>query len=288
LKIKKLLRQFKAFVLLTRVQNLAIIGLTQYLVAIFLSHDKSQWIEVILDWRLFLVVGSTLMIAAAGYMINDYYDVKIDLINKPKKVVIGRILKRRPVLMMHTVLNLTGVFLGLVAYWPIGVVNFFCAFLLWVYSNQLKRWPLIGNICIAFLTGCSVLVIGVLYQEAFHLVVAYAVFAACVNLIREIIKDMEDLKGDASFGCKTLPIILGIPKTKIFIYILTAGFGVLFIIIAHKLQNFVLNNFFIVLTLPSIFLLYRLYKADRPAHFQALSQLCKLIMIGGIFSMALF
>lgn len=288
MKLLSISRQIKAFIQLTRVQNLAIITITQYFVAIFLCHDRSEWLHVLLDWHLFLTATSTALIAAAGYMINDYYDVKIDLINKPKKVVIGRILRRRPVLMMHTVLNFTGIALGLLAYWPIGIVNFFCAFLLWVYSNQLKRWPLVGNISIAFLTGCSVLVIGVLYQEQFHLVLAYAVFAACVNLVREIVKDMEDLKGDASFGCKTIPILIGIPRTKYLLYGLTAAFGVLFFFIAYKLQNDVLNNFFIVLTLPSIYFLFRLYRADRPAHFNSLSMLCKFIMMGGIFSMVLF
>ena len=133
---------------ITRFWNLLIIGLAQYFAALFLEQHAS-----LTDWRLFILSASTILIAAAGYIINDYYDVKIDLINKPERVVIGKEVNRRFALLFHSLLSLTGVALGFILNWKIGAINFMSAFLLWWYSNDLKRQPFIGNFVVALLTG---------------------------------------------------------------------------------------------------------------------------------------
>src|ERR1700755_641340 len=119
-----------ALLRLTRFWNLLIIGLAQYFTAFFLIGR-----ETLTDWKLFVLSASTMIIAAAGYIINDYYDVKIDLINKPERVVVGRGISRRYAILLHTALNAVGILFGLVLNWRIGVVNFFSVFLLWLYSN---------------------------------------------------------------------------------------------------------------------------------------------------------
>ncbi len=146
---------FKGILKITRVHNLIYIAFTQYLVAIFLSNHPIFWRETIFDIYLFMIVLSTNCIAAAGYIINDYYDVKIDYINRPDQVVVGKYLKRRMALAANSVLNFLGISLSLLVHWKIGVFSFACAFLLWWYSNHLKRLPLIGNIAIALLTSAS-------------------------------------------------------------------------------------------------------------------------------------
>src|SRR5690606_34862812 len=110
-------------------------------------------ISRLIDINLLLLVLSTLLIAAAGYIINDYYDVKIDYINKPKRVVVGRILKRRGVMVAHTILNFMGILIGFYLSIWVGIISVGSAFMLWWYSNQLKRLPFIGNFFIAVLTG---------------------------------------------------------------------------------------------------------------------------------------
>ena len=152
--------------------------------------------------------------AAAGYIINDYYDVKIDYINKPERVIVGTVLKRRVVLFWHTFLNFSAIIIGSFLDWKIGAIHFASAFMLWLYSNQLKRLPLIGNFIVALLTGLSISIITLYFGQNPILVHTYALFAFSISLIREIVKDMEDWKGDADFGCKTLPIILGVRKTS--------------------------------------------------------------------------
>ncbi|MFO0267636.1 MAG: UbiA family prenyltransferase, partial [Cyclobacteriaceae bacterium] len=145
---------------LTRLWNLAIVALTQYCTAGFLVSSST-----LTDWRLLVLASSTVMIAAAGYIINDYYDVKIDLVNKPDRVVVGKWIPRRFAILFHSFLSIAGTALGFLLSWPIGVINFFSAFLLWVYSNQLKRQPFIGNLTIALLTGSAVLLVEVLYHS---------------------------------------------------------------------------------------------------------------------------
>lgn len=278
----------KGFLRLTRFQNLLIIGLTQYMTAIFLIGPQELWWEYLTSIRLFLLSSSTILIAAAGYIINDYYDVKIDYINKPDRVIVGRVLKRRVVMVAHTVFNVLGIGIGFFLMPKLGLINFLAAFWLWLYSNQLKRLPFIGNLSIAFLTGLSICVVAIYYQENELLVYTYALFAFALTMVREIIKDMEDLKGDATFGCKTLPIIWGIHRTKILQYILLAIFIFLLIIMAAEVDKMVLKNFFLLLIIPVAYFIVRLARADSSKEFSFLSLYCKLIMLAGVISMMFF
>src|ERR1700733_1628946 len=128
--------KLSALLRLTRFWNLVVIGLAQYCTAVFLVGT-----ETLFDPRLLLMSVCTILIAAAGYIINDYYDIKIDLINKPERVVIGKNITRRYAILFHTVLSVVGVGGGFLVGWKIGAINFFSAFILWWYSNNLKRQP---------------------------------------------------------------------------------------------------------------------------------------------------
>jgi 4-hydroxybenzoate polyprenyltransferase len=270
----------RAFLRLTRFWNLVIIGLSQYFAALFLI-DRS----LLLDWRLFVLAASTVIIAAAGYIINDYYDIKIDLINKPQRVVIGKSITRRYALFFHSVLVVIGVALGFVISWRIGIVNFFSAFLLWWYSNSLKRQPFIGNLVVALLTSISILLINILYYTDNLLVIIYALFAFFMTLIREILKDMEDLRGDNTFGCRTLPIVWGIRKTKGMIYGLLILLSASVLLLNAQFVQLPFYYFVIFLYVPLGLLVLRLVRADTRKDFYWLSQWCKVIMLLGILSM---
>lgn len=266
---------------LTRFGNLVIIGITQYFTAAFLV-DKTA----LDDARLFLLSVSTVLIAAAGYIINDYYDVKIDYINKPERVVIGKNIPRRYAILFHVVLSAIGIVIGLFLSWRIAALNVLSVFLLWLYSNNLKRLPFIGNFSVAFLTGMSVWIVDLLYRHGSALIVIYASFAFFMTLVREIIKDMEDLKGDNTFGCRTLPIVWGLRRTKFFIYFILAVFALTVILINQFYEALPLEYFLIFLFIPLLILLYRLIRADTTRDFAVLSTFCKIIMLLGILSMA--
>ena len=267
---------------LTRFWNLAIIAFAQYFTAYFLFQQR---LLVFTDFWLFLIVAATVMIAAAGYIINDYYDIKIDLINKPDRVVIGKTITRRYAIFFHTVISVTGVGMGLLINWKVGAVNFVSVFLLWLYSNNLKRQPLIGNLVVSILTGLSIFLLSFLYEQYLPLVMTYSLFAFFMTLIREIVKDMEDMKGDTTFGCKTLPIVWGIRKTKSFLYGTILVFSFLVLWLDYQQLKISWIYFIPLLFVPMSLLFYRLLKADTKKEFYQLSQLCKIIMLLGICSM---
>ncbi|UXX80217.1 geranylgeranylglycerol-phosphate geranylgeranyltransferase [Reichenbachiella carrageenanivorans] len=272
---------------LSRFNNLIIIFITQYAGSIFLlNHNEPAW-YVLGDFRFFVLVLSTVIIAAAGYYINDYYDIKIDLINKPSKVIVGHTIKRRPVMIAHTTLNAIGILLGsMVSLW-IGFVHLVCAFLLWWYSNQLKRLPFVGNFVVAALTATTLLVLLVYYHSVDLLTMVYALFAFGITLIREIIKDIEDVEGDASYGGLTLPVWLGIRRTKWILFILIIPFVSSLVVFLLRVQNQYLLYYFGLLAVPFLHFLYRFAYADTKKHFSYLSRYCKWLIIAGIFSMAI-
>jgi 4-hydroxybenzoate polyprenyltransferase len=270
-----------SFLRLTRVWNLLILALAQYFTAIMLI-DRAN----VFDLRFFLLVTSTVLIAAAGYIINDYYDIKIDLINKPERVVIGKGITRRYAILFHTLLSMAGVAIGTFLNWKIGVLNFGAAFLLWWYSNNLKRQPLIGNIVVSLLTALSIVIVDSLYKTGNSLIFIYGAFAFFITLIREIIKDMEDLKGDDTFGCRTLPIIWGIRKTKYFIYGVLAVFSLTVVLLDVLYIDLPEYYFLVFLFAPLAILLYTLIKADTKKDYSRLSNFCKIILLLGVFSMA--
>ncbi|MCZ8353808.1 MAG: geranylgeranylglycerol-phosphate geranylgeranyltransferase [Cyclobacteriaceae bacterium] len=271
---------FSAMLRLTRFGNLLIIGFAQTATAFFLvgSHTWQTF-------SLWLLSSSTIIIAAAGYIINDYYDIKIDYINKPERVVIGKIIPRRFAILFHTLFSVSGIAIGFYLSWQIGVIHFFSAFMLWLYSNSLKRLPLIGNVVIAFLTSLSVFIIAVYYKTNFNLILIYALFAFFISLVREVVKDMEDLKGDITFGCKTLPILWGIRKTKFFLYTVLVVFVLIVLVLDSYFTILPSVYFMSFLFLPLAWFALRLHRADTVKDFRWLSNLSKIIMLLGIISM---
>jgi 4-hydroxybenzoate polyprenyltransferase len=271
-----------ALLRLTRVGNLLIIAFAQYFTAACLIG-----LHTLKDFHLLLLVASTVMIAAAGYIINDYYDVKIDYINKPERVVIGKGITRRYAILFHVVLSTLGILAGTFASWKIGIVNVMAVFMLWLYSNSLKRIAFVGNFTVALLTGLSILLVDFLYHAINPLIFIYAVFAFFMTLIREIVKDMEDLKGDNTFGCKTLPIVLGLRKTKFVIYIILGVFTLIVVILNHFYSALPFAYYLLFLFVPLVLFLVWLIRADMKKDFSMLSSICKAIMLLGILSMAL-
>lgn len=270
---------------LVRMTNLVIVALTQYLTRILLIGPRHEWKSIVTDIDMFVLSLSTVCIAAAGYIINDYFDVKIDIVNKPERVVVGRYLKRRWAMGAHQVLNVVGAILGLVVSPYVFIINVFSITLLWFYSERYKRLPFIGNFIVSLLTGLTLLILTVHYPANRHLVFIYAVFSFFISLIREVVKDMEDIRGDEAHGCRTLPIIWGIRRTKTFLYSVIIVFVLTLFVMARALQNNLLTLLFLLLLIPIALLVLRLYQADTRRDFKDISSLCKIIMLLGLITM---
>ncbi|NMM49773.1 geranylgeranylglycerol-phosphate geranylgeranyltransferase [Marinigracilibium pacificum] len=279
-------KKIVAFLQVTRWPNLLIIVLGQYLTAIFLI-EAGNWNDVLLSLRMAVLSLSTVILAASGYLINDYYDIKIDYVNKPQKVVIGKYIRRRHAMLAHTTLNFIGITMGLLLNYKVGLVNVFAAYLLWLYSNKLKRLPFWGNFSVAVLTALSIFSVYLIFPDNFQKVLLYSYFGFTLTFIREVIKDMEDIKGDEEFGCRTIPIILGIRATKRVLYVLIIVFTTSCILVCTIYNLYSLGIFFTALSIPWIIFIYQIYRADTQKSYRKLSTTAKLIMLLGLVSMTM-
>ena len=303
-----------AFLKLIRWPNLFFIALTQSLFY-FCVFDRLLLQAAFPHSHLlfFLLVSASVVIAAAGYIINDYFDVQIDAINKPQKVVVDKMVKRRWAIMWHWLLSSLGIVLSLyisykIGNWIIAIANIFCVLLLWFYSTTFKRKVLSGNIIIAALTAWVIVVVYffcganiINWQQAnipfdvnkfFKYVVLYAGFAFIVSLIREVVKDLEDMQGDAKYDCRTMPIAWGVPVSKVYTAVwLVVCVAALTIIQLYAVQLgwWPIALYGIVFTiLPLLWILRKLFKARVAEDYKQLSKQIKFVMLAGILSMLFF
>ena len=144
-------------------------------------------------WQVGLLVLSTVLIAAGGYVINDYYDVKIDYINKPEKVIVGKTISRRTTMLLHALLSYGGIFIALLVSWKLALADTLIVMLLWYYSNRLKCTPLWGNFAVGILTAMVVIVLPMYFGELKYAYLVFAFFAFLITIIRELTKDLEEL-----------------------------------------------------------------------------------------------
>jgi len=282
---------FSTFVLagfrLVRIPNLIILLLTSLMVYLYLVQPNPEW-HALLHIKIWLLTIAVVFTAAAGYVINDYYDIKIDYVNKPKRVVVGRIIARRTAIILHTVLNFIAVVLAILVSWKVCLSVFLSSVLLWYYANSLKRKPLTGNLAVAFLAGFSVYIIGLLREDESVAIILFSVFAFTISLIREIIKDMEDMKGDLAHDCKTLPIIIGEQKTKVLLFVLIALFTLMVAVWFYPKNEHLVMYCGVILFPLIIMMIVGLVIAKNTHQYRRISRLCKWIMLAGVLSMPLF
>ncbi|MBF9237087.1 geranylgeranylglycerol-phosphate geranylgeranyltransferase [Hymenobacter sp. BT683] len=280
---------------LVRWPNLLIMLLCLMLVRAGLLLPELPLTTALLNPRFAVLALAALLVAAGGYIINDYYDVKIDAINRPDRLVIGRVVNRRKAMLAHLLLSGAGVLLAGGLHLVLGAVTLGTALLLWGYSARFKRVALVGNVSIATLTAALVLLPELQLQlernESNSVVWPYALAAFLLTIVREIVKDVEDMRGDAQHGCRTLPLVVGVARTKWVAGTFLACLALLTLGATGRLfvsGYWPLGTWLVLLVLLPIAQLARLLlRADRRRHFEELSAWCKGIMLAGVLSMAL-
>ncbi|SDD68579.1 geranylgeranylglycerol-phosphate geranylgeranyltransferase [Niabella drilacis] len=301
-----------AFFRLVRYPNLIFIALTQAMFQ-YCIYDPIYGGQVPRNdlFQFILLVLASVFIAAGGNIINDYFDMNIDRINKPQKMIIGKYINRRWALVWHLLLSVLGIVLTAIAVnpfsrWYLVVANILCVLLLWFYSVKFKKEILIGNIVISLLTAWTIMIIflskfsfsdafgnGQVNQlKLFRFAVLYAGFAFMISLVREAIKDMEDIAGDQKYGCNTMPIAWGVNATKVYIAVwLTLLMALLLVVQFYILQlgwwpGVVYCVALIII--PAAYLFRKLIPAHTPEAYHYLSSVTKGIMLTGILSMGIF
>lgn len=300
---------FIAFLKLIRVENLFIIAVTQICIKYLVFapiNDFSRFTPALFS----ISLVSTLLIAAAGYIINDYFDVKTDKINRPETVVVDVSIKRRWAMIFHIIFSTMGLLLG--AYLAIKCHNLklisfqiLSIIFLWFYSTNFKKQLLVGNIVVSLLTA-TIPVMPMIYDFYFSVQVhdmalelfkpllkplvvitfGYAGFAFLTSFAREVIKDMEDYKGDVQTGCKTMPIVWGIITSKVvtfFTIVITMGLLLIAGIKFYSVQQLIAVYYIgALILLPLGILLIQIIRAKTSKDFKMASLLLKFIMLFGI------
>ncbi|HOP14673.1 UbiA family prenyltransferase [Lentimicrobium sp.] len=303
------------FIRLIRWPNLIVVVLTQILLryAIVGRVYAASGFSPAMDNFLFAVlIFTTVLIAAAGYIINDYFDIRTDVINHPDTVVLGKKIHRRKAIVYHIAMNVIALLGSVFLAWKAGSIKLAFVFimimvLLWLYSVRYKRTVLWGNLAVAFMSAMVVLVVWLfefymLRQQPEQFIAlygnmkmisrfffVYALFAFLISLMREIVKDMEDVHGDQQTGCRTLPVVHGIRTAKLVTFIAGSITGALIIIAVIKLisSGMVLPALYFsaVVFIPLLFICYRIAMAADKADFHLISKLLKLLMLAGILGL---
>lgn len=304
-----------AFFRLVRWPNLVFIALTQSLFYYCIILPSLPVDYYLLPHRLtqdiFLwIITSSVLIAAGGYIINDYFDINIDQVNKPGKMVVEKIINRRWAILLHFIFTTSGIvisfYVSLNSNKLIFLVNIISTLLLWFYSTTFKKKLLSGNIIISLLTAWTILVlffavnitnlirlsydseVKTTIRHIFKYAILYAGFAFIISLIREVVKDIEDMEGDEKYDCKTMPIVWGIPASKVFVAVwIIVLISALSIVQFYVLQlGWWLSSLYSILLIiwPLIWVLRKLYQAQVSKEYHQLSNVIKLIMLAGILS----
>ncbi|NBL64321.1 prenyltransferase [Flavobacterium sp. NST-5] len=297
-----------SFLKLIRYQNLLLIALMQLIFRYgFLATQPVPL--AMKDWQYILFVFATICIAAGGYLINNIFDIETDKINKPEDVVIGKTISEQKGYNIYIVLNIIGFGIGYYLADAVGKPAFASAFfiipaLLYIYANGLKQMILIGNLVIAFILGASILLIGIfdlipmIFPETqggikilMGILIDYAIFAFIINLMREIVKDLEDVNGDYNLGMNTLPIALGVSRTAKIVF--GISFVAMALIIYYINENLFYNNRIyatlyglLFILAPLIYFTIKIFSAKNQKQFAHLSQVLKWIIFFGILSIA--
>ena len=291
---------------LIRYQNLLLLAFMQLLFRYGFLKFQTKFLSLT-DWQYGLLVLATVLIAAAGYVINDILDQETDRDNDKGNVIVGNFISEKAAYNLYFVLNITGVGIGYYLSNVIQKPSFAGAFIivsatLYMYATNLKQMLLIGNVIVALLLSFSVIIIGLFdllpatYEGnqtemgvIFSILIDYAIFAFIINLIREIVKDMEDVDGDYNSGMSTLPITIGIQKTSKIAAVL--GCIATLILLWYVNSNLMSNKLYYVviygllfIVAPMIFFVVKIWNAKEKEDFRLQSTVLKWVIFFGILS----
>ncbi|WP_298892738.1 geranylgeranylglycerol-phosphate geranylgeranyltransferase [uncultured Psychroserpens sp.] len=286
-KQKHILLKFFSMFSVVRGYNILIVVIAQYLTAIYiLAHDKPLK-AVVLDLNLLMLVLASAVTIAAGYIINNFYDSEKDLINRPNKSKLDRLISQNTKLSFYFVLNFSAVIMA--SYVSFYAVLFFSFYIfgIWFYSHKLKKLPFIGNLTSAILTILPFFAIFLYYKNFESVIFVHAIFLFLMISMRELTKDLENMKGDLLLNYKTIPIVYGEKASKL---MLTALIALTSVPIYLLLNNYNVGHMYLFFYLSVILLLVfllLLWKSNTKTHYLILHNILKFIIVAGVFCIVL-
>ena len=278
--------------------NIPIIILAQYLSAIFILSQEKRALNVILDFNLFIIVLASSLTIASGYIINSFYDSQKDLINKPNKTMLDRLVSQKTKLQVYFGLNFFVFLIATLVSWRAVLFFSVYIFLIWFYSHKIKKYPIVGNITAALLAVLPFFAILLYYQkidailqnlnnEKYYVIFAHASFLFLLILIREMIKDLENIKGDLVQNYRTIPVILGENFSKKIITFLVLCTVIPVYILIEMYDVGYMDIYFYTSFGVMIFFLLKLWKSDSKENYLLLHNILKIIIVAGVFCIVL-
>jgi len=267
--------------------NIPVIALAQYLSAIFILAPEKRALDVLFDLNLFYIVLASSLTIASGYIINNFYDAQKDLINRPKKSMLDRLVSQQTKLHVYFALNILVTLLAFMVSWR--AVFFFSGyiFLIWFYSHKLKKYPLIGNLTAAFLAVLPFFGILMYFKNFYQVIFAHATFLYLLILTRELIKDLENIKGDFVADYRTIPVMFGEKMSKIIITILTFLTIIPVYLLIDVYDVGYMDMYFYAGMIVIIWFLMLLWKAESQKEYLRLHNILKFLIVAGVFCIVL-
>jgi 4-hydroxybenzoate polyprenyltransferase len=286
-KTKHLLLKIVSMFSVVRGYNIPIIALAQYLSTIFILAPEKRALDVILDFNLFVIVIVSSLTIASGYIINNFYDSKKDLINRPNKSRLDRLVSQKTKLQIYFSVNFL-VFL-LAFFVSFKAVLFFSTyiFLIWFYSHKLKKMAVIGNLTASFLAVLPFFAILLYYKNLYPQIFAHATFLFLLLLIREMIKDLENIIGDIANDYQTIPVLFGENFSKKIITLLTVSTIIPIYFIIEIFEVGYMDIYFYVSLIILIFFLQKLWKSNTKIDYLKLHNILKFLVVSGVFCIVL-
>ena len=267
--------------------NIPVIALAQYLSAIFILDKERRALDVLLDGNLFLIVLASSLTIASGYIINNFYDAQKDLINRPKKSMLDRLVSQGTKLQVYFVLNFIVVLLAFLVSWRAAVFFSVYIFLIWFYSHKLKKYPLIGNLTAALLAVLPFFGILMYFKNFYEVIFAHATFLYLLILIRELIKDLENIQGDLVANYRTIPVMFGEKVAKNIIMVLAFSTLIPVYLLVDVYEVGYMDIYFYTGMIIMIFFLFKLWKAESREDYQLLHNTLKALIVAGVFCIVL-
>lgn len=267
--------------------NVLVIMLAQYLTSVFILSENQTLKEILFDFSLLCIVLASAISIASGYIINNFYDSEKDLINRPQKSQLDRLVSQQKKLIIYFIFNFTAVIIA--SYVSFRAVLFFSAYIfgIWLYSHKLKRLLLIGNLVATFLAVLPFFAIFIYYKNYDSVIFVHAIFLLLIIFMRELVKDLENLKGDMASGYNTIPVAYGEKTSKSILYLVIAA-NIITALILIKYYPLGYMHYFFWLGIGILILFSALlFNANKKRQFILLHNLLKFIIVAGIFSILL-
>ncbi len=286
-KQKHLLLKFFSMFSVIRGYNILIVVIAQYLTSIYILAPDRTLREVVLDLNLFMLVLASASTIAGGYIINNFYDSEKDLINRPHKSMLDRLVSQNTKLSFYFVLNFLAVVMA--SYVSFNAVIFFSLYIfgIWFYSHKLKRLPFIGNLTSAILMITPFFAIFIYYRNFETVIFFHAMFLFLIISMKELTKDLENIKGDLAQDYHTIPVVYGenVSKTMLTILAFLTLIPMLVLVTYYDIGH--MNYFFYLSTLLLFIMVLLLWKSKTKTHYLILHNVLKLIIVVGVFCIVL-